>query len=62
VFLLEVFEILIPSFLDYLKFMPSPQLFDLIPNLIVQRDWNLVSKGSRMTEEFAAFLKEISRF
>ena len=29
---------------------------------IVQRDWNLVSKGSRMTEEFAAFLKEISRF
>jgi hypothetical protein len=31
-------------------------------NLIVQRDWNLVSKGTRMTEEFAAFLKEISRF
>lgn len=29
---------------------------------IVQRDWNLVAKGSRMTEEFAAFLKEISRF
>lgn len=29
---------------------------------IVQRNWNLVSKGSRMTEEFAAFLKEISRF
>ena len=31
-------------------------------NGIVQRDWNLVAKGSRMTEEFAAFLKEISRF
>lgn len=31
-------------------------------NAIVQRDWNLVAKGSRMTEEFAAFLKEISRF
>ena len=29
---------------------------------IIQRDWNLVAKGSRMTEEFAAFLKEISRF
>jgi hypothetical protein len=29
---------------------------------VVQRDWNLVAKGSRMTEEFAAFLKEISRF
>jgi hypothetical protein len=31
-------------------------------NEIVQRDWILVAKGSRMTEEFAAFLKEISRF
>ena len=31
-------------------------------NSIVQRDWNLVAKGSRMTQEFAAFLKEISRF
>lgn len=31
-------------------------------NNIVQRDWTLVSKGSRMTTEFAAFLKEISRF
>jgi hypothetical protein len=31
-------------------------------NAIVQRDWNLVAKGSRITEEFAAFLKEISRF
>lgn len=24
---------------------------------IVQRNWNLVAKGSRITEEFAAFLK-----
>ena len=31
-------------------------------NAVVQRDWTLVAKGSRMTEEFAAFLKEISRF
>ena len=31
-------------------------------NDIVQRDWALVAKGSRMTEEFADFLKEISRF
>lgn len=29
---------------------------------VLQRDWKLVSKGSRMTDEFAAFLKEISRF
>jgi hypothetical protein len=28
---------------------------------IVQRNWGLVSKGSRMTEEFALFLKEINR-
>jgi transposase len=31
-------------------------------NEIVQRDWHLVSKGTRMTEEFAAFLKDISRY
>lgn len=29
---------------------------------IVQRDWNLVAKGSRMTVEFAAFLKVLSRY
>ena len=29
---------------------------------IVQRDWNLVAQGTRMTEQFAAFLKEISRY
>jgi hypothetical protein len=28
---------------------------------IVKRDWNLVAKGTRMTQEFAAFLKEIDR-
>ncbi len=31
-------------------------------NQVVQRDWKLVSKGSRWTVEFSAFLKEISRF
>lgn len=29
---------------------------------IVQRDWHLVAQGTRMTTEFAAFLKEISRY
>lgn len=29
---------------------------------VVQRDWNLVAQGTRMTTEFAAFLKEISRY
>lgn len=29
---------------------------------IVQRDWNLVAKGSRMTIDFADFLKEISQY
>ncbi len=26
----------------------------------VTRDWNLVAKGTRMTQEFASFLKDIS--
>lgn len=29
---------------------------------VVQRDWNLVAQGTRMTTEFAAFLKEISQY
>lgn len=28
-------------------------------NEVVQRDWHLVQKGSRMTAEFAAFLKAV---
>lgn len=28
---------------------------------IVKRDWQLVAKGTRMTQEFAAFLKEINK-
>lgn len=31
-------------------------------NQVIQRDWNLVAKGTRMTVEFAAFLKEINRY
>ncbi len=29
---------------------------------IVSRDWNLVAKGTRMTQEFAFFLKELARY
>jgi len=29
---------------------------------VVQRDWALVAQGTRMTTEFAAFLKEINRY
>jgi hypothetical protein len=29
---------------------------------IVMRDWNIVAKGTRMTKDFAAFLKVISRY
>ena len=29
---------------------------------VVYRNWELVADGTRMTQEFAAFLKEISRF
>lgn len=28
---------------------------------IIKRDWNLVAKGTRITQEFASFLKEINR-
>ena len=28
---------------------------------IIKRDWTLVAKGTRMTQEFVAFLKEINR-
>ena len=31
-------------------------------NKVVQRDWNLVAKGTRMTIEFASFLKAISQY
>lgn len=27
---------------------------------IIQRDWNLIAKGTRMTQDFAEFLKKIS--
>ena len=29
---------------------------------IVSRDWDLVAKGTRLTEEFAAFLKAVHRY
>lgn len=29
---------------------------------IVQRDWNLVASGTRMTKEFASFLKSINQY
>ena len=28
----------------------------------VNRDWEMIAQGTRMSEEYAAFLKEISRF
>jgi len=29
---------------------------------IIKRDWNLIAQGTRMTSEFADFLKDISRY
>ena len=29
---------------------------------VIQRDWDVVAKGSRMTVEFAAFLKALNRY
>ncbi|WP_443938613.1 ISAon1 family transposase N-terminal region protein [Pedobacter sp. MW01-1-1] len=34
---------------------------NLDTGLVVFRDWSLVAKGTRITEDFAAFLKAISR-
>ena len=31
-------------------------------NKLVTRDWHLVAKGTRMTDEFSSFLKEINRY
>jgi len=35
---------------------------DKTTSKIVQRDWNLVAQGTRMTKEFAAFLKSINHY
>lgn len=35
---------------------------DMKSGNIVQRDWNLIAKGTRMTQDFAEFLKKISRY
>lgn len=29
---------------------------------VLQRDWSLIAKGTRMTQDFAEFLKKISRY
>ena len=36
--------------------------FDKTSKKIVQRDWNLVAIGSRMTSDFADLLKEINQY
>lgn len=35
---------------------------DLESNINVTRNWELVAQGTRMTTEFAAFLKEFNRY
>jgi transposase len=35
---------------------------DLDTNKVVFRNWDLVAKGTRITKDFAAFLKGISRY
>jgi hypothetical protein len=34
---------------------------NLTTNKVVFRDWNIVAQGTRYTQEFASFLKEINR-
>ena len=36
--------------------------FNLSTGDYICRDWNLVAKGTRMTQEFASFLKAIARY
>lgn len=35
---------------------------DIDTKKLVERDWNLVAQGTRITTEFSAFLKEINRY
>ncbi|MEC4050114.1 transposase family protein [Flavobacterium sp. SUN046] len=35
---------------------------NMTTNKVVYRDWNIVAKGTRLTQEFATFLKEINRY
>lgn len=35
---------------------------DKVSGEIVQRDWNLVAQGTRMTKDFADFLKSINQY
>ena len=35
---------------------------DVVTKETLQRDWEVIAKGTRMTEEFATFLKEINRY
>lgn len=35
---------------------------DVKSGKILQRDWNLIAKGTRMTQDFAEFLKKICRY
>lgn len=35
---------------------------NLSTDKVVFRDWNLVAKGTRLTQDFASFLKEINRY
>lgn len=36
--------------------------FNHTTGTVVYRDWTLVAKGTRITKDFGAFLKEISRY
>jgi hypothetical protein len=40
----------------------SRRLRDIETKEELQRDWNYIAKGTRMTEEFVIFLKEINRY
>lgn len=49
------------SFVELLKIL-VPEIKDKQSQEIIQRDWNIVAQGARITYEFADFLKEINRY
>lgn len=43
-------------------FVKRRRWFNTTTGQMVMRNWDMVSTGTRMTKEFAAFLKELSRY
>lgn len=47
---------------EVLYFIKRRRWYNSTKQKTVTRQWNLVGEGTRMTKEFATFLKEVSRY